>query len=250
MWLQGDRVPPFQGLVITHKCSFRLESGGFGRQVKALIFCVSLKPLTKHILFLGWHIILLGLPAMPSDLVEIHFIGTKVWWLLRFMENRSRRRWLLLWVSAVSCLWTWFFFFFFRFRLCEVLRSLAAVAHPKCVTMHFYKFHTRIPSIIYCLSLFFFSFFLASAPVFVDNPVWVIATLGKDVSLDCKPRASPKPRILWKRGDRRIQPNKRYRKSSAAFPLPVVLKKFLCKKYQGHHFGCVTCRVFKNVLKN
>eukprot|EP00066_Takifugu_rubripes_P004963 XP_003968701.1 PREDICTED: contactin-5 [Takifugu rubripes] len=50
---------------------------------------------------------------------------------------------------------------------------------------------------------------LASAPVFVDNPVWVIATLGKDVSLDCKPRASPKPRILWKRGDRRIQPNKR-----------------------------------------
>uniref|UniRef100_A0A674NRD4 Contactin-5 n=1 Tax=Takifugu rubripes TaxID=31033 RepID=A0A674NRD4_TAKRU len=50
---------------------------------------------------------------------------------------------------------------------------------------------------------------VSSAPVFVDNPVWVIATLGKDVSLDCKPRASPKPRILWKRGDRRIQPNKR-----------------------------------------
>ncbi|XP_069572420.1 contactin-5 isoform X4 [Brachyistius frenatus] len=50
---------------------------------------------------------------------------------------------------------------------------------------------------------------LASAPVFVPNPVRVIATLGKDVSLDCKPRASPKPRIIWKRGDRRIQPNKR-----------------------------------------
>uniref|UniRef100_A0AAQ5YTA2 Contactin-5 n=1 Tax=Amphiprion ocellaris TaxID=80972 RepID=A0AAQ5YTA2_AMPOC len=33
----------------------------------------------------------------------------------------------------------------------------------------------------------------------------VIATLGKDVSLECKPRASPKPRITWKRGDRRIQ---------------------------------------------
>lgn len=62
--------------------------------------------------------------------------------------------------------------------------------------------------------------FLASAPVFVDNPVWVIATLGKDVSLDCKPRASPKPRILWKRGDRRIQPNKRYQTSSAGIPPP------------------------------
>ncbi|KAG7479489.1 contactin-5 isoform X1 [Solea senegalensis] len=50
---------------------------------------------------------------------------------------------------------------------------------------------------------------LASAPVFVPNPIRVIATLGKDVSLECKPRASPKPRITWKRGDRRIQPNKR-----------------------------------------
>ncbi|KAM4565799.1 contactin-5 isoform 5-T5 [Odontesthes bonariensis] len=50
---------------------------------------------------------------------------------------------------------------------------------------------------------------LASAPVFVPNPIRVIATLGKDVSLECKPRASPKPRITWRRGDRRIQPNKR-----------------------------------------
>ncbi|XP_028320598.1 contactin-5 isoform X3 [Gouania willdenowi] len=50
---------------------------------------------------------------------------------------------------------------------------------------------------------------LASAPIFVPNPVRVIATLGKDVLLECKPRASPKPRITWKRGDRRIQLNKR-----------------------------------------
>ncbi|XP_075892817.1 contactin-5 isoform X2 [Nelusetta ayraudi] len=50
---------------------------------------------------------------------------------------------------------------------------------------------------------------LASAPVFVNNPVRVVATLGKDVSLECKPRASPKPRITWKRNDRRIQPSKR-----------------------------------------
>ncbi|MED6281314.1 Contactin-5 [Characodon lateralis] len=50
---------------------------------------------------------------------------------------------------------------------------------------------------------------LASPPIFVPNPIRVIATLGKDVSLECKPRASPKPRITWKRGDRRVQPNKR-----------------------------------------
>ena len=50
----------------------------------------------------------------------------------------------------------------------------------------------------------------ASAPVFVPNPIRVIATLGKDVSLECKPRASPKPRITWRRGDRKIQPSRRY----------------------------------------
>uniref|UniRef100_A0A8C6NM36 Contactin-5 n=1 Tax=Nothobranchius furzeri TaxID=105023 RepID=A0A8C6NM36_NOTFU len=50
---------------------------------------------------------------------------------------------------------------------------------------------------------------LASPPLFVTNPVRVIATLGKDVSLECKPRASPKPRITWRRADRKLQPNKR-----------------------------------------
>nr|XP_057935829.1 contactin-5 isoform X2 [Doryrhamphus excisus] len=50
---------------------------------------------------------------------------------------------------------------------------------------------------------------LASAPVFIPNPVRVIATLGKDVSIECKPQASPKPRITWRRGDRRVQPSKR-----------------------------------------
>lgn len=53
-------------------------------------------------------------------------------------------------------------------------------------------------------------FCTASAPVFFHNPVRVIATLGKDAFLECKPRASPKPRITWKREDRRIQPNKRW----------------------------------------
>ncbi|KAJ7990097.1 hypothetical protein DPEC_G00296750 [Dallia pectoralis] len=50
---------------------------------------------------------------------------------------------------------------------------------------------------------------LASAPVFNPNPIRLIATLGKDVSLECKPKASPKPRVTWRRGDRRIQPNRR-----------------------------------------
>ncbi|XP_019742951.1 contactin-5 [Hippocampus comes] len=50
---------------------------------------------------------------------------------------------------------------------------------------------------------------LASAPVFVPNPVRVIATLGKDAFIECKPRASPKPRVTWRRADRRIQPSKR-----------------------------------------
>lgn len=50
---------------------------------------------------------------------------------------------------------------------------------------------------------------LASPPVFVPNPIQIIATLGKDVLLECKPKASPKPRITWKRGDRRVVPNKR-----------------------------------------
>ncbi|KAK1784703.1 hypothetical protein P4O66_003383 [Electrophorus voltai] len=46
---------------------------------------------------------------------------------------------------------------------------------------------------------------LASAPVFSANPVTTIATVGKEVSLECRPRASPKPRITWKKGERRIQ---------------------------------------------
>ncbi|XP_038818059.1 contactin-5, partial [Salvelinus namaycush] len=50
---------------------------------------------------------------------------------------------------------------------------------------------------------------LASPPVFSPNPVRLIATLGKDMLLACRPRASPKPRVTWRRGDRRIQPSRR-----------------------------------------
>ncbi|XP_066541265.1 contactin-5 isoform X2 [Hoplias malabaricus] len=50
---------------------------------------------------------------------------------------------------------------------------------------------------------------LASAPMFNTNTVTIIATMGKDVSLECRPRASPKPRITWKKGDRRVQANRR-----------------------------------------
>uniref|UniRef100_A0A8B9I101 Contactin-5 n=1 Tax=Astyanax mexicanus TaxID=7994 RepID=A0A8B9I101_ASTMX len=46
---------------------------------------------------------------------------------------------------------------------------------------------------------------LASAPMFNTNTVTIIATMGKDVSLECRPRASPKPRITWNKGDRRVQ---------------------------------------------
>ncbi|XP_062861152.1 contactin-5 [Trichomycterus rosablanca] len=50
---------------------------------------------------------------------------------------------------------------------------------------------------------------LASAPVFSDNTATIIATIGKDVSLECRPRASPRPKITWKKGDKKIQINKR-----------------------------------------
>lgn len=50
----------------------------------------------------------------------------------------------------------------------------------------------------------------ASAPVFSTNPVRLIATVGKDVSLECRPRASPKPRISWRKNDRRVQPSRRW----------------------------------------
>ncbi|XP_016417720.1 contactin-5 isoform X2 [Sinocyclocheilus rhinocerous] len=50
---------------------------------------------------------------------------------------------------------------------------------------------------------------LASAPMFSTNPVRLIATVGKDVSLECRPRASPKPRISWRKNDRRVQPSRR-----------------------------------------
>ncbi|XP_030620477.1 contactin-5 [Chanos chanos] len=50
---------------------------------------------------------------------------------------------------------------------------------------------------------------LASKPMFSSNSVKFIATMGKDVSLECRPRASPKPRVTWRKGDKRIQPNRR-----------------------------------------
>ncbi|GAA6075433.1 contactin-5, partial [Tachysurus ichikawai] len=50
---------------------------------------------------------------------------------------------------------------------------------------------------------------LASAPVFSSNTATIIATVGKDISLECRPRASPKPRITWRKGDRKIQSSRR-----------------------------------------
>ncbi|MBN3297925.1 CNTN5 protein, partial [Amia calva] len=52
---------------------------------------------------------------------------------------------------------------------------------------------------------------LAAAPSFQPSPgkQTVIATVGKELLLECKPRASPKPSITWKKGDRKVMPNKR-----------------------------------------
>ncbi|KAJ8342773.1 hypothetical protein SKAU_G00327010 [Synaphobranchus kaupii] len=50
---------------------------------------------------------------------------------------------------------------------------------------------------------------LASAPSFQPSHVRLIATVGRDVSLECKPRASPRATITWRKGDRRLQTNKR-----------------------------------------
>ncbi|XP_036379393.1 contactin-5-like isoform X2 [Megalops cyprinoides] len=50
---------------------------------------------------------------------------------------------------------------------------------------------------------------LASAPSFQSSPVRIIATVGKDVSLECSPRASPKANITWRKGDRRVLPSRR-----------------------------------------
>ncbi|KAI1903786.1 hypothetical protein AGOR_G00030800 [Albula goreensis] len=50
---------------------------------------------------------------------------------------------------------------------------------------------------------------LALAPSFQARHLSVVATMGKDVSLDCRPRASPRASITWKKEGRRVQPSKR-----------------------------------------
>ncbi|KAI5085273.1 contactin-5, partial [Silurus meridionalis] len=50
---------------------------------------------------------------------------------------------------------------------------------------------------------------LASAPVFSTNTASIMATMGKDVSMECRPQASPKPRISWRKGDRKLQNSRR-----------------------------------------
>ncbi|XP_053312490.1 contactin-5 [Spea bombifrons] len=52
---------------------------------------------------------------------------------------------------------------------------------------------------------------LASAPVFELNQrqKTIIITKGKEVNLECKPQASPKPTISWMKGDRAVRQNKR-----------------------------------------
>ncbi|KFO55395.1 Contactin-5, partial [Corvus brachyrhynchos] len=52
---------------------------------------------------------------------------------------------------------------------------------------------------------------LASAPTFPLNQMkkTIIVTKGQEVVIECKPQASPKPTITWKKGDKVLRENKR-----------------------------------------
>ncbi|CAM4349016.1 contactin-5 isoform X1 [Caretta caretta] len=52
---------------------------------------------------------------------------------------------------------------------------------------------------------------LASAPTFALNQMkkTLIITRGQEVVIECKPQASPKPTITWKKGDKAVRGNKR-----------------------------------------
>lgn len=51
----------------------------------------------------------------------------------------------------------------------------------------------------------------ASAPTFPLNQMrkTIIITKGQEVVIECKPQASPKPTITWKKGDKALRENKR-----------------------------------------
>ncbi|XP_054020520.1 contactin-5 isoform X2 [Dryobates pubescens] len=52
---------------------------------------------------------------------------------------------------------------------------------------------------------------LASAPTFPPNQMkkTIIITKGQEVVIECKPQASPKPTITWKKGDKALRESKR-----------------------------------------
>ncbi|XP_039241314.1 contactin-5 isoform X3 [Pipra filicauda] len=52
---------------------------------------------------------------------------------------------------------------------------------------------------------------LASAPTFPQNQMrkTIIVTKGQEVVIECKPQASPKPTITWKKGDKALRESKR-----------------------------------------
>ncbi|XP_067322630.1 contactin-5 isoform X2 [Anolis sagrei] len=52
---------------------------------------------------------------------------------------------------------------------------------------------------------------LASAPTFLASHLkkTIIITKGQEVAVECKPQASPKPTISWKKGDKALRENKR-----------------------------------------
>lgn len=61
-------------------------------------------------------------------------------------------------------------------------------------------------------SSFLLSSFSASAPDFSKTPMkkLIQVQVGSEVSLDCKPRASPRALSSWKKGDVLVQETDRY----------------------------------------
>ncbi|KAG9491327.1 hypothetical protein GDO78_000040 [Eleutherodactylus coqui] len=79
---------------------------------------------------------------------------------------------------------------------------------------------------------------LASAPSFELNQrqKTIIITKGKEVIMECKPQASPKPTISWMKGDRAVRQNKRLETQTSSADL--MIRNILLV-----HAGRYGCRV-------
>lgn len=71
------------------------------------------------------------------------------------------------------------------------------------------EFSERIKHLSWKTKTFIFK--IASAPTFPLSQLkkTIIVTKGQEVAIECKPQASPKPIISWKKGDKAVRENKR-----------------------------------------